>query len=90
MEQIMNGIGAILAFIAIVLLLSIPVFAVYSEYRSSKEFRKALEQLDYEDALNDISALIKSRLAESTKIKKIREVLNNLKKKNENKGKDKK
>lgn len=70
----------ILTLVAIILLISLPIIVVIQEIRSDKEFKKALEQLAYEDALNDISNLIKSKFAESTKIKKIKEVLNKLKK----------
>ena len=53
----------------------------YEEIKSNKEFKKALEQLSYEDTLNDISNIIKEKWKESIKIAKIKNALNKLKKK---------
>lgn len=71
----------ILTLVAIILLISLPIIVVIQEIRSDKEFKKALEQLSYEDTLNDISNIIKEKWKESTKIAKIKNALNKLKKK---------
>ena len=62
-------------------MISLPIIVVIQEIKSNKEFKKALEQLSYEDTLNDISNIIKEKWKESTKIAKIKDVLNKLKKK---------
>lgn len=71
----------ILTLVAIILLISLPIIVVIQEIKSNKEFKKALEQLSYEDTLNDISNIIKEKWKESIKIAKIKNALNKLKKK---------
>ena len=69
----------ILTLIAIILLISLPVFFIISEVTSNREFRKALELLNYEDKLNEISAIMKDKCSMKTKLEKIQIILNILK-----------
>ena len=69
----------ILTMIAIILLISLPIFFVISEIMSNREFRKALELLNYEDKLNEISNIMKDKCSMKSKFEKIQIILNILK-----------
>lgn len=69
----------ILTMIAIILLISLPVFFIISEVMSNREFRKALELLNYEDKLNEISAIMRDKCSMKDKLEKIQIILNILK-----------
>lgn len=69
----------ILTLIAIILLISLPVFFIISEVTSNREFRKALELLNYEDKLNEISAIMRDKCSMKDKLEKIQIILNILK-----------
>jgi len=69
----------ILTMIAIILLISLPIFFVISEIMSNREFRKALELLNYEDKLNEISAIMRDKCSMKSKLEKIQIILNILK-----------
>lgn len=70
----------ILALIAIMLLISLPIIFIFSEIKSGREFRKLIEQLKYEDMLNEISRIVKDkRETKTSKLEKIEVVLNLLK-----------
>lgn len=69
----------ILTTIAIILLISLPIFFIISEVMSNREFRKALELLNYEDKLNEISNIMKDKCSMKDKLEKIQIILNILK-----------
>jgi len=69
----------ILTMIAIMLLISLPIFFIISEVMSNREFRKALELLNYEDKLNEISAIMRDKCSMKDKLEKIQIILNILK-----------
>lgn len=69
----------ILTSIAIILLLLLPIFFIITEIMNNREFRKALELLNYEDKLNEISAIMKDRCSMKSKLEKIQIILNILK-----------
>lgn len=69
----------VLTMIAIILLISLPVFFIISEVMSNREFRKALELLNYEDKLNEISNIMKDKCSMKDKLEKIQIILNILK-----------
>lgn len=69
----------ILTSISIILLISLPIFFVISEIMSNREFRKALELLNYEDKLNEISAIMRDKCSMKDKLEKIQIILNILK-----------
>lgn len=69
----------ILTMIAIILLISLPIFFIISEVMSNREFRKALELLNYEDKLNEISAIMRDKCSMKDKLEKIQIILNILK-----------
>jgi hypothetical protein len=69
----------ILTLIAILLLISLPIFFIISEVTSNREFRKALELLNYEDKLNEISAIMRDKCSMKDKLEKIQIILNILK-----------
>ena len=69
----------VLTMIAIILLISLPIFFIISEVMSNREFRKALELLNYEDKLNEISNIMKDKCSMKDKLEKIQIILNILK-----------
>ena len=69
----------ILTLIAIILLISLPIFFIISEVTSNREFRKALELLNYEDKLNEIAAIMRDKCSMKNKLEKIQIILNILK-----------
>lgn len=72
---------AILTLLVLIVMLLLTIVSIYKEIKDNKEFKELLNQLSYEDTLNDISNIIKEKWKESTKIAKIKDVLNKLKKK---------
>lgn len=69
----------ILTFVCICLLISLPIFFIISEVMSNREFRKALELLNYEDKLCEISNIMKDKCSMKDKLEKIQIILNILK-----------
>lgn len=70
----------VLAMISIIMLIGLPIIFIFSEVKSGREFRKLIEQLKYEDMLNEISRIVKDkRETKTSKLEKIEVILNLLK-----------
>lgn len=70
----------VLAMISIIMLICLPIIFIFSEVKSGREFRKLIEQLKYEDMLNEISRIVKDkRETKTSKLEKIEVILNLLK-----------
>lgn len=70
----------VLAMISIIMLICLPIIFIFSEVKSGREFRKLIEQLKYEDMLNEISRIVKDKKETKTsKLEKIEVILNLLK-----------
>lgn len=69
---------AILCLIFLIVMIILTISYIVSEIKHQKEFKQLLEQLNYEDALNEISKIVKNKLKESSKITKIKSVLNKI------------
>ncbi|MBO7043169.1 hypothetical protein J6W34_01160 [bacterium] len=70
----------VLAMISIIMLIGLPIIFIFSEVKSGREFRKLIEQLKYEDMLNEISRIVKDKKETKTsKLEKIEVILNLLK-----------
>lgn len=70
----------VLVMILTIMLVCLPIIFIFSEIKSGREFRKLIEQLKYEDMLNEISRIVKDkRETKTSKLEKIEVVLNLLK-----------
>lgn len=70
----------VLVMISTIMLICLPIIFIFSEVKSGREFRKLIEQLKYEDMLNEISRIVKDKSETKTsKLEKIEVILNLLK-----------